>query len=62
MSGLSPRASAPPCLPLFIKGPLKEGWGLLLFGASLWLSAYEYWEDFTLYFLVWEAFGKEENH
>jgi hypothetical protein len=27
-----------PCLWLFIKGPLKEGWGLLVlpFGALLW--------------------------
>jgi hypothetical protein len=34
----SPRASAPTCLLLFIKGPLQEGWELLLllFGTLLW--------------------------
>jgi hypothetical protein len=34
----SPRATTPPCLLLFIKGPLKEGWGFCswLLGALLW--------------------------
>jgi hypothetical protein len=38
MSRPSPKASALLCLPLFIKGPLKEGLGflLLLFGVLLW--------------------------
>jgi hypothetical protein len=58
MSHLSPSASAPPCLLLFIKGPLKEGWGLLLlpFGALFW--AFCLW-DFLLGFLLWEAFAFE---
>jgi hypothetical protein len=50
----------------------------LPFGALLWafeifawllafcfgrLFAFEYWEEgFTLGLLVWEAFGREENH
>jgi hypothetical protein len=42
MSHPSLRASAPPCLLLFLKALLKEGWGLLAF--CLWL-------------LVWRAFG-----
>jgi hypothetical protein len=33
MSHPSPRVFAPPSLPLFIRGPLKEGWGLFAFGA-----------------------------
>jgi hypothetical protein len=46
-------------LLLFIKGPLKEGWGLLLFAfgfLGLWLLA------FALGFLVWEAFEREKNY
>jgi hypothetical protein len=47
-------------LPLFIKGLLKEGWGLLLFAFGfyfgLWLGS------FALGFLVWEAFGREKNY
>jgi hypothetical protein len=46
MSHPSPRTSAPPCLPLFIKETRFFG---------LWLWA------FALGFLVWEAFGREKN-
>jgi hypothetical protein len=47
-----PKASVLPCLPLFIKGPLKEGWdffaftfcgftfGLLDFLLDFWLCAF----------------------
>jgi hypothetical protein len=44
MSHPSLKATAPPCLPLFIKVPLKEGWGIL--GGFLPLT-------FTLGFCLW---------
>jgi hypothetical protein len=49
MSRPSLRASAPPCLLLFIKEPLKED---LSFFGGLWL------DSFDLGFLVWEGFWK----
>jgi hypothetical protein len=62
-----PRASAPPCLPLFIKGPLKGGLGTFAF--CLWLFALEGFLGFGLWlgtfalgFLVWEVFGREKNY
>jgi hypothetical protein len=57
MSCPSPKASAPLCLPLFIKGPLKEEEGLLLFAFGFWFGGlFGLWLDFfALGFLVWEA-------
>jgi hypothetical protein len=43
MSHPSLRASAPPCLLLFIKGPLKAGWGILLFFQWLLLFAFGFY-------------------
>jgi hypothetical protein len=64
MSRPSPRASAPPCLPLFIKGLLKEGWGLVLFlPLAFALEGFGALAlDFALGFLVWETFGREKNY
>jgi hypothetical protein len=54
MSHPTLKAPAPPCLPLFIKDPLKEEEGLLpfAFGFLAWALAFG--------FLVWEAFGREK--
>jgi uncharacterized membrane protein len=41
MSCLFRRASAPPCLLMFIKGPLKEDWRLFAF--CLWLLLWAFW-------------------
>jgi hypothetical protein len=60
-------------LPLFIKGPLKEGLGLLLFAFEVWfgglwgLGFFGFWhglwlDSFALGFLMWEAFGREKNY
>jgi hypothetical protein len=57
MSCPSLRASAPPCLLLFIKGLLKED--IRFFGA--FGLGFGFW-PFAFGFLVWEAFGKEKNY
>jgi hypothetical protein len=72
MSRPSLRASAPPCLPLFIKGRLKEGVLIfafcllpLVFGLEglLGLGVLGLWLDsFALGFLVWEAFVRKKNY
>jgi hypothetical protein len=49
MSRPSPRASAPPCLPLYIKDPLKEEEGLF----ALRIFALEGFLDFGLVLLLW---------
>jgi hypothetical protein len=53
MSRPSPRASAPPLLPLFIKGPLKVGGFLLWGGALLWALGLFAW---LLAFFALEGF------
>jgi hypothetical protein len=62
MSHPSLRTSAPPCLPLFIKELLKEDRGFF-WGFGFWLLL---WDmellPFALDFLLWEAFGREENY
>jgi hypothetical protein len=58
MSHPSPRATAPPHLPLFIKDPLKEEEGFYLLS---WVFAFGFWPlALTLGFLVWEAFRREK--
>jgi O-antigen/teichoic acid export membrane protein len=46
-------------LPLFIKGPLKEGWGLLLVALVFWLGL---WLDyFVLGFFGVGSFRKRKE-
>jgi hypothetical protein len=53
MSYPSPKTAAPPCLPLGIRDPLKEG-------LRLWAFAFCFWGLLLWGFLVWEAFGREK--
>jgi hypothetical protein len=47
-------------LPLFVKGPLKEEEGHLLFALAFILG---FGLGFSLWaFSVWEAFGREKNY
>jgi hypothetical protein len=52
-------ASAPPCLLLFIKEPLKENRRFLGSWLLLWDMGLL---PFALGFLMWEAFGRERNY